>query len=68
MSIAATAAAGKTRKDRAVAARPFTNNVISSDAGDSSNPLQLQFLAAHFGLSATRATLIAGLCWGGNNG
>jgi len=66
---AATASGRKTRKTPNRAnGRGLTEYFNSSASEDSSNHLQVQFLTAHFGVSAVRASLVADLFWGTHNG
>lgn len=64
MIAAAGSVTPKTRKGRAVAARPLTNDRISSGSVDSTTTARVQRLTALCGVTGQRAELIAFLIWG----
>ena len=64
MISAAGRVAPKTRKGRAVAARPLTNILNSSTTADSITAVRLQRLNALCGVTGERAATIASLLWG----
>ncbi len=56
------------RKGRTATVQPLQDSSNISKTVDNSTFRQVQFLTVRFGVSAVRASLLATLCWGVQNG